>query len=349
MNKQGFKVGLAVILMLAVAAGVVFYDRYHLSGSNSAQGQKDLYYCPMHPSFTADKPRDCAICGMSLVKRQTSEKKSEVSQASGSESTVVYINPAKQQLIGVKKEKIAKRNLQGQIQTVGIVAYDPDLYVTQQEYLQSLKSSRALKEQLDPTIMPTKRKLMLLGMSEEEIAELEKTGQPQQFLYLPQGGKIWVYITVYEYEMEFVKKGLAVKIESLAYPGQVFAGTVVNVAPILDKMTRTLKVRALVDDPENKLKPEMYVNAKISYELGEKLAVPQEAVMRAGMGNYVFVVDANDHFYSRAVVLGNKVQNFYEIREGLSEGQIVVTSGNFLIDSESKLNAVLDQAAEPNK
>ena len=144
---------------------------------------------------------------------------------------------------------------------------------------------------MNPLVNAAKRKLLLLGMSDTEISELEKKGQPQQYLYLPEDGKVWVYITIYEYEMALVKETLPVQVETVAYPGQVFEGNVVSVAPIFDKTVRTLKVRALVKDPENKLKPEMYVDVKIFYDLGEKLAVPEEAVMDSGTRKIVFIAE----------------------------------------------------------
>ncbi len=274
-------------------------------------------------------------------------------------TAAVYISPEKQQLIGVKKEKVQKRKLSGQILTVGRVAYDPALFTAQQEYLQALKSSRTIgggnlnyiEEQSAALIRDMKQKLLAMGMSEAEIAELAKRGRPQQNLYLPgsEDKNVWVYITIYEYEAGLVKTGTPVEVRALAYPGELFEGQVISVTPILETATRTLKVRALVDNPANKLKLEMFVNVAIKYDLGEKLAVSEEAVMHAGTRDIVFVADANGHFESRVVVLGVKAQGYYEVLRGLAENEDVVTSGNFLIDSESKLNAVLNQAAEPKQ
>ena len=386
------KVFIAVAVVIVIILGFVIMRP---SGQSSpASGTKDLYYCPMHPNFTSDKPGECAICGMSLVKRQTSsnqpaaapEKKKllyyrnpmnpevtspvPMKDSMGMDYVPVYeeektplvaggvqINPQKQQLIGVKTQKIENRRLAGQVLTVGIVAYDPDLFVAQQEYLQSIQTRQTMQssslkysdEQLNPLVNATKRKLLLLGMSEAEISELEKKGQPQQYLYLPEGGKVWVYITVYEYEMAFIKEALPVQVETIAYPGEVFEGNVVSISPILDKTVRTLKVRALVKDLENKLKPEMYVDAKVFYDLGEKLAVPEEAVMDSGTRKIVYIAEPNGYFEPKEVELGPKVQGYYQVLKGLTENQIVVTSGNFLVDSESKLNAVLTQGQESNK
>ena len=251
-----------------------------------------------------------------------------------------------------------KRKLSGQILTVGRVAYDPSLFTAQQEYLQAFKSSRTIHkddgyidEQSGALIKSMKQKLLAMGMSEDEITELEKRGKPQQNLYLPtsEDKNVWVYVTIYEYEAELVKTGTPVEVRAIAYPGESFEGSVISVTPILEAATRTLKVRALVDNPENKLKLEMFVNVVIKYDLGDKLAVPEEAVMHAGTRDIVFVAKPNGYFEPRVVTLGSKAQGYYEVLRGLSENEEVVTSGNFLIDSESKLNAVLNKAAEPNK
>ncbi|MGB7582489.1 MAG: efflux RND transporter periplasmic adaptor subunit [Sedimentisphaerales bacterium] len=395
MKKRSIIVG---VIIVAAVIGVLVPGRHtdKQKTSDVSQSAKDLYYCPMHPNFTSDKPGNCAICGMTLVKRgaappvggekptTTGERKilyyrNPMNPAAtspvpmkdqmgmdyvpvyGEEATnsaMVYISPEKQQLIGVKKGKIEKQNLSGQILTVGRVAYDPSLFTAQQEYLQAFKSSRTIHkdegyidEQSGALIKSMKQKLLAMGMNEEEIIELEKRGKPQQNLYLPtsEDKNVWVYVTIYEYEAELVKAGTPVEVRAIAYPGLSFEGSVISVTPILEAATRTLKVRALVDNPENKLKLEMFVNVVIKYDLGDKLAVPEEAVMHAGTRDIVFVTGTNGHFVSRVVRLGNKAGDYYEVLEGLAENEEVATSGNFLIDSESKLNAGFNKAAEPNK
>jgi len=386
------------LIVLVVVISVFMTGRFlitHNSGTAS-KTVKDLYYCPMHPNFTSDKPGDCSICGMSLVKREVNPRESPkqvgerkilyyrnpmnpavtspvpmkdsmgmdyvpvyAEETAPAQTSGVYISSERQQLIGVKKEKVQKRKLSGQILTVGRVAYDPALFTAQQEYLQTFKSSKAIdkdnpsyiEEQSAALIKTMKQKLLSMGMSEPEIAELEKRDKPQQNLYLPSGEdkNIWIYVTIYEYEAQFVKTGTPVEVRAIAYPGVSFEGSVISVTPILEAATRTLKVRALVDNPENKLKLEMFVNVVIKYDLGDKLAVPEEAVMHAGTRNVVFVAGPDGYFEPRVVTLGPKAQGYYEVSRGLSENEEVVTSGNFLVDSESKLNAVLNQMAEPNK
>lgn len=378
------------------ATGRYFINRHTGVASGTA---KALYYCPMHPNFTSDKPGNCPICGMTLVKKgatppvdgqKTAKAESErkilfyrnpmnpevtspvpmkdqmgmdyvpvYEELAETTAAGVYISPEKQQLIGVKYGKVEKRKLSGEILTVGRVAYDPALYTAQQEYLQTFKSSKTIstgdsgyiEEQSKSLIKSMKQKLLAMGMSETEIAELEKRGIPQQNLYLPgsEDKNVWVYVTIYEYEAELVKTGTPVEVRAIAYPGEVFEGQVVTVTPIVEAATRTLKVRALVDNPESKLKLEMFVNVVIKYDLGDKLAVPEEAVMHAGTRNIVFIAKPRGYFEPRVVTLGAKAEGYYELLRGLAENEEVVTSGNFLVDSESKLNAVLSQMTEPNQ
>jgi len=358
---------------------------------------KGLYYCPMHPSFTSDRPGNCAICGMSLVKKEAAETAAGGQKGTGGDKKIlyyrnpmnpqatspvpmkdemgmdyvpvyaeqgtqphpgVYISPEKQQLIGVKKGKVEVRKLAGQILTVGRVAYDPALFTAQEEYLQILKSRQSaqkanlndVNEQSVSLLKVARSKLLLMGMSNAEIDAMEKQGKAETNLYLPTGEdkNVWVYVTIYEYEAGLVKEGMPVRVDTLAYPGQTFQGRIVSVTPLLEAATRTLKARALVDNPEGKLKLEMFANVRIDFDLGEKLAVPEEAVMHAGTRNIVFIADPDGYFTPRTVVLGTKAQGYYEVLQGLSANETVVTSGNFLVDSESKLNAVLNQMGETN-
>ena len=101
--------------------------------------------------------------------------------------------------------------------------------------------------------------------------------------------------------------------------------------------TRSLQVRTEIQNPGHKLKPQMFVNAKINVDLGEKLAVGESAVIDTGVRKIVYVVKQDDNFEQREVILGQKALGYFEVLEGLKDGDIVVTSGNFLVDSESKL------------
>jgi membrane fusion protein, copper/silver efflux system len=377
---------IVILLGLLAFCGYLLYKQGALPGTvrprPASSAAKDIYYCPMHPQETSDKPGECPICHMSLIKRVT-EAPAAATSAAGERKILYYRNPmnpqvtsptpmkdemgmdyipvyeepaetqnlfyvssARQQLIGVQTATVDKRELSGRILTVGRVAYDPDLYVAQEEYLQAAKGGRDGASLADAA----KRKLLLMGMSEKEISGLRSSGKPEEGLYLPgrDQKKVWVYMTIYEYESAFVKEGQPVEVSSSAFPGEVFKGKVVSVAPMLENMTRSLKVRVQVDNPKSRLKLEMYVNVSLDYSLGTRLAVPEQAVMNTGTRTYVFKVQEPGHFKPCDVRLGSKAGGYYEVLSGLSQGDEIVTSGNFLLDSESKLNAALSTMSEPN-
>jgi membrane fusion protein, copper/silver efflux system len=373
--------GIILLVLLIFVFGRNVYQGRIAPEGQANQMQKTTYYCPMHSNFTSDKPGSCAICGMSLVKKEpvdrpegkTAKKKllyyrnpmdpkstSPVpmkdsmgmdyvavyeAQESGA-GPGVYISPERQQLIGVKKETVAKRQLARQIMTVGKVAYDPELYVAQEEYIQSLKTVEATKNSVLASVSvqsnsladAARKKLLLLGMGKEEIEELAKRKAAQENLYLPgSSDTVWVYLTIYEYEIGLVKVGQGVTLDVSAFPGEFFQGRVVAITPVLNSETRSLRVRVEVKDLEHKLKPEMFVNAKIEVDLGEKLAVPETAVLDTGIRKIVYLAKEDDMLEARQVNLGQKAQGYYEVLGGLKDGDIVVTSGNFLVDSESKM------------
>ncbi|HBR15902.1 MAG TPA: hypothetical protein DD723_10270 [Candidatus Omnitrophica bacterium] len=387
MDKRNILIVLLLIALTAVV-GVPLIAKKGVHDGHRAGAAKEIYYCPMHPEFTSDRPGDCPICGMSLVKKEeapAAESRDTMSKDRakkilfyrhpmrpdvtspvpnkddmGMEYVPVYeeedagegilISLEKQQSIGVKQDSVMKRRLTHQIRTVGRVAYDPELFVAQQEYLQALKVQEStkdstiplIKEQMGSFVEAAGQKLLLLGMSPTQIEELAAQGNPQSNLYLPLDQEtVWVYMTIYEYEMSFIKEGLSVEIEAIAFPGETFEGKISAIMPVLDAMTRSVKVRAEIKNTHKLLKPDMFVNAKIQIDLGEKLAVPQDAVMDTGERKIVFVAAAENRFQARNVRLGSKAGGFYEVLEGLTSGERVVTSGNFLIDSESRLQSAI--------
>ncbi len=379
-----------IILIISglIIAGFIFSRLVVRTASSPEVAKNTVYYCPMHPDFTSDKPGSCAICGMTLVKKETGSAKKvgknkilyyrnpmnpEVTSPvpmkdsmgmdyvpvyegeRATEETGIYMSPEKQQMIGVKKDKVEKKELVHEILTVGKVAYDPDLYVAQEEYLQALKTTEATKNSVLTSVSAqsqsflgaAEKKLALLGMTKEQVVELSKKGKPQENLYLPiNENTAWVYMTIYEYEIGLIKEGVPVEVEAVAYPGIKFNGKIVAIIPVLDSITRSVQARAEIDDPEHKLKPEMFVNVKIKVDLGEKLAVPETAVLDTGMRKIVYLAKEGDSLQAREVTLGQKAAGFYEVLDGLKEGDMVVTSGNFLVDSESKLKGAISSGSE---
>lgn len=305
-------------------------------------GKKKIRYYrnPMNPEATSPVPMKDSM-GMDYVPVYEYE-------AGSNKGPGITISREKQQLIGIKTDPVKKMDLSKIINASGKIAYDPELVITQEEFVQALNNKDNLKgdefkdviARVQSLIDASRNKLKLLGMSDDEIAELEKTKKAQTNLYLPaKGENVWAYISIYEYEIGLVKKGSPVEIEAVAYPGEVFQGKVVSINPVLDPATRTNKVRAEVLNTEDKLKPEMFVNARIYADIGEKLAVPESAILDTGLRKIAYILEEGDILESREVTLGQKAGGYYEVLDGLKEGDMVVTSGNFLVDSESKLKS----------
>ncbi|MDD5593991.1 MAG: efflux RND transporter periplasmic adaptor subunit, partial [Candidatus Margulisbacteria bacterium] len=287
-------------------------------------GKQVLFYRnPMKPEITSAVPMKDEM-GMDYVPVY----KKEV----GAQAGEISISPEEQKLIGAKTEQVSRRHLYKEIRTVGTVAYDPELYVAQEEYVGTLGLGD------EDLIAAGQRRLRGLGLNEEQIARLQKEGKAQENLILPED-KTWVYITIYENETGLVKADTPVEIDTVAFPGETFTGKIAAVSPVLDPMTRSAKARAEIENPGQKLKPGMYANVTIKVALGNSLAVADEAVINTGKRTIVVMAKGNGQYLSRDVRLGRKAEGFYEVLGGLREGDRVVTTGNFLIDSESRLKS----------
>ncbi|MBI4004424.1 MAG: efflux RND transporter periplasmic adaptor subunit, partial [Candidatus Omnitrophica bacterium] len=191
-------------------------------------------------------------------------------------------------------------------------------------------------------------RLRRLGLSHELIDEMATwTGPDQSLLLADPSGRVWLYAPIYEYELPLVKTGQTITIDIPAIPGKTLEGTIRAIDPVLDPATRSARVRAVLTDPENILKPEMYVNASIAVTAGEVLAISEAAVFNTGTKQIAFIDKGQGLFEPRNVVVGVKADGYYEVKSGVAEGELVVTSGNFLIDSESRLKAALEGIAQP--
>jgi RND family efflux transporter MFP subunit len=151
--------------------------------------------------------------------------------------------------------------------------------------------------------------------------------------------KVWVIADIYEFEAADIKLGQPATVTISSYPGRAFSGKITNILPQVDNATRTLKVRVELANKNFELKPDMYADVVLSISYGTRLVVPQEAVMDSGSEQLVYVSLNDGYFEPRKVQVGAKVDNKFIVLAGLNEGERVVTSGNFLVDSESKLKS----------
>jgi len=339
-----------------------------------------LYQCSMHPQIVAKEPGTCPICGMRLMPVEEPRKplfyrhpmRSDVTSPTpakdemGMDYVPVYaedsgavrsdvpgragfsLSPDRQQLIGVTRGRVEVRDLAVDVRAAGRVAYDPDLYEAIVEYREAVAARRqlgadALHEATrgaDAVVRAAALKLRQKGVTDAIMASVTPAGRDPVSLLLP-GKSTWIYVQVYEYEVDLVRPGQEVDFTAPSTPGTTWAARVVSVDPILDAATRTARVRALVSTPEEGLRPESFVNARIRVPLGPLLAVPKDAVMDTGEHRIVFVVRDAGEFTPRSVRLGREAEDAYEVLAGLEPGDEVVTSANFLIDSESRFRAAL--------
>lgn len=321
-----------------------------------AKPKKILYYRnPMNQTITSKVPMKDEM-GMDYI--PVYEETTPEIQEEGAISRV-HLSQSQLQLAGIQTQTVSKQRLSKQIRTVGRIAYDPELAVAQEEFLTAIETREKLSKAKDSDVIAraqdildkSKFRLRLLGMSEEEIAQLEKDRTTQLNLVLPED-KVWVYANVYEYDLSWVKIGREVKVSATAYPGEEFIGEIKSISPVLDPATRSANARIEVDNHERKLKPEMYVDvfirSTVSSDLdeeGDVLAVPKEAVLDTGLRKIVYVDAGNGTFIGKEIKTGPEATaqvgettiTFYPVLSGLKGDEMVVTKGNFLIDSQSQL------------
>lgn len=262
--------------------------------------------------------------------------------------------------------------------------YSPELLNAQEELIQARKSAIQLEQSASSTVADIVRrtvdaareKLRLLGMSAEQIDEFEKQGKPSdrvtvfstldgvvvhkgaiEGMYAATGTKlyiiadlsrVWVLLDVYESDLEWIHLGQDVFFSSEAYPGEDFKGKLVFIDPVLDDKTRTVKVRIDVPNPDFRLKPNMFVRARVNAQSlhGQKgmeppIVIPASAPLITGERAvvYVAVPGKEDTYEGREIVLGHRTGDYYRVREGLYEGEQVVVNGNFKIDSAIQILA----------
>jgi multidrug efflux pump subunit AcrA (membrane-fusion protein) len=179
-----------------------------------------------------------------------------------------------------------------------------------------------------------------MGVAEDVIKVMSAPDHDPENLLLP-GKQAWVYAQIYEYEIDLVRAGQQVTVIAPSVAARTYTARVVAVDSVLDPETRTARARILVATPERNLRPETFVHVEIEVPLGRKLAIPAEAVLDTGERQFVFVVSGAGTFEPRTVVLGPRADGDYEVVSGLIEGEEVVASANFLIDSESRFRAAV--------
>ncbi len=255
--------------------------------------------------------------------------------------------------------------------------YSPDLYSAEVEYLLTLKQSSTNDSGALLLRESAANKLKFYDISDAQIAELDKTGKPRKTLQMVapidgfvieknvvQGqmvdggmklykladlGIVWVFAQIYEQDLPYLKLGQEAVVKIASLPDREFRGRVTYVYPNVDEKTRTAKVRLEFENPGYFLKPGMFVSVQITSELEPSaLLVPDSAILRSGEKNTVFVALPGGKFDPRTVVLGPEGEHsMYEVVNGLQAGERIVTSGQFMLDSESQLREAIQKMRGP--
>lgn len=313
--------------------------------------RKPLFYRhPMRPDVTSHDPQKDDM-GMDYVPVYAGEINNDGNSIGRiADRAPVSLSQERQQLIGVRTTLVARRDLEILVRCSGRVAYDPDLYNAIVEHREALKAKENVKEspwpdvrdRADALVQSSRLRLRQTGLSEEQINRLRSTTEnPTNLLLSEKGGSVWVYAQIYENEAGIIKPGQIMDIASAAFPDLRLKGRVVAVDTNLNPDTRTLRVRGEIQNPEGLLRSEMYVDATIHVALGRKLAIPEDAVLDTGSRRIIFVETRAGHYEPREVALGRQAEGYREVLSGVVEGERVVTSANFLIDSESRLKAAI--------
>ena len=252
--------------------------------------------------------------------------------------------------------------------------YSPQLVASQQEYILALNNLKALEKSpikdirqgAEELVKSSRERLKLLDVPAHQLRELQRSHKVKKSLHIhaPADGivmkigarkgqfvtpateiymiadlrKIWVYADIYEYELPWIKEGDPVEMQLAGIPGKTFKGHLAYIYPYAEAKTRTIKVRLVFDNAELLLKPEMFAEVTIFADKQKNaIIIPSEAVIRSGARNQVFVVREPGKFEPRLVTLGLSSNGKVIVLQGLKAGEKVVTSAQFLIDSESKL------------
>jgi Cu(I)/Ag(I) efflux system membrane fusion protein len=259
--------------------------------------------------------------------------------------------------------------------------YSPELVQTQEEYLLALRGRERLKDSpfesartgSQALVASTRRRLELFDIPAADIKKIEQGGEPKRTmtLYSPVSGyvmdkkvldgmyvqpgtemytitdlsRVWVEADIYEYELPFVRVGQNAALALSYIPGRKYKGKIAYIYPTVEEKTRTVKARFEFSNPGLELKPGMYADVEIDTGGGSALLIPESALIDTGVRQIVFVEEGEGYFVPREVQIGRRSDQMVEIISGLREGDMVVTSGSFLIDSESQLRAATAKAA----
>lgn len=395
----------AILLVVGLVVGGVatywWFDNVDQGSSGEqASAEREILYwvAPMDKNYRRDKPGKSPM-GMDLVPVYADDVEDDES--------VVSIKPHVVQNLGVRTEVAEYGKLRRQIDTVGYIEYDEDamshVHTRAEGWVEklgvkatgdSVSKGQVLFELYSPTLVNAQReflnalkgsnrqllaasreRLNALGMTPDEVAELERSGEVNQrirniaemdgvvtqlgvregtyvtpathVLSFAKLSQVWIIAEVFERQTSWIELNQEVSFELDYLPGQIWEGEVDYIYPELDPTTRTLRVRIKFDNQKMVIRPNMFASVAIFSESSDAVVhIPREAVIRGGVVDRVVVALTETKFRSVPVVTGMESAGRIEILEGIAEGDVVVVSGQFLIDSESNIDSALARLSD---
>jgi membrane fusion protein, copper/silver efflux system len=377
------------------------------AGVPSGERKVEYYRSSMIPGETSATPRKDSM-GMDMI---------PVYEGAAGNTQTIAIDPVTIQTMGVRTAEVTRGPLRREIRMVGTIEYNeagladvttkfkgwverlyvdttgqqvhrgeplfeiysPELYSAQVEYLLATGTHTNANAMLGNETLRTsaRNKLKFFDISEDQIAELERTRHPSKTLRIvaPIDGfvvdkmvvegqmvdagmklyrladlaLVWVQAQVYEQDLAYIRLGQETTVSLSYLPDREFRGRVTYVYPNVDEKTRTARVRMEFHNPGYFLKPGMFAEVRLLAELEPSaLLVPDMAILRSGQKNTIFVALDGGKFEPRTVTLGPQAENdMYQVLSGLKQGERIVTSGQFMLDSESQLREAIQKMQEP--
>ncbi|MFH1458754.1 MAG: efflux RND transporter periplasmic adaptor subunit [Candidatus Omnitrophota bacterium] len=329
---------LSMMIFVGALSAFLFFSVKHsqqtpqLVLNDSPDQQIEYWTCSMHPQVHKQVVGKCPICGMELI---------PVYQQDVGK---IVVEKAIKEHLGFNSQPTAYRHLVRVIRLSGRVSHDYELYSLQQEYLSVLSSLDGLKkssseeiiERQDALLKATKLRLNLLGISNEQIKILEQEGKPDESLIYPEQGRVWIQADIYQQDIDKIKPGQLVKAKIKGYT-QGFEGQVYSVEKVLNVQTRSALARIEIKDRENILKHEVYAELTLEIHLGDRLSIPYTSLIDTGTRKVVYIDLGEGRYQLTQVKTGIDAQGYVEVLDGLKQGDMVVTEGNFLLDSQTTL------------
>lgn len=388
------------LLMLPFTSPVLAHTSH--SHQHEQVAEEQVYTCSMHPQVRSTNPDDrCPICGMALVAVSggSHNDEDEFVRIEFSGRALALLNVQTTPVvrgIGQRHVEVSGQlefaedllhtisawsggrierllvNYSGEQVSAGeplVELYSPELLVAQQELLQALRYAQSdgpqfIQDSSQLTLQASRRRLHLLGLTEQQIDHLIEQGQASDritivapasgvvvsrearqgdyvnpgdmLLALVDTSRLWAVLEVYERDADVVALDEEVEIHLPALRRHV-TGQVISVAPQLDPQTRTRQVRVVIDNPDGALAAGMFARSRLAVEHEESLLIPNTAPLLTGQRAVVYVQSEPGHFEAREITLGAKLGTQYAVADGLQAGELVVSRGAFRIDSELQL------------